>query len=368
MTRRLLLVLGLGVFVPCLAFGGAIVRQAVGSTPADIAFTVDQFRDDVGASNNGVGGSFTFGRREINWDGVPDGSSSPNSFPANFFNANSPRGIVFSTPGSGFQVSAKSGNPTVTAVRFGNINPNYPNIFQTFSPERLFTAIGSNITDAVFFLPGTATQAFVNGFGVVFTDVDSETSTTLQFFDQNGLSLGTFAVPSMLPGNQKLSFLGVSFNAGERVSRVRITSGNAALGPNDAPFGTDIVAMDDFIYGEPQTLAAGCLTDPASLCLHGGRFKVQVSFKSPFTGASQPASAVGIAADSGAFWFFSENNLEALIKVLDGRAFNGKFWVFIASATNVEYTVTVTDTTNAAVKTYVNTAGNLASIVDLNAF
>jgi hypothetical protein len=367
MIRRLL-AFGLGVFVPCLAFGGAIVRQAAGPSPASIQAVVDQFRADVGGANNGVGGSFTSGRREINWDGVPDSFSAPNNLPANFFNANSPRGVIFSTPGSGFQVSAKTGNPTVTALRFGNINPNYLFDFQTFSPERLFTALGSTITDVAFFVPGTPTQAFSNGFGVVFTDVDSPTSTTLQFFDQTGNSLGTFAVPALLPGSQNLSFLGVSFNAGERVTRVRITSGNAALGPDDAPPGTDVVAMDDFIYGEPQALLAGCLTDASTLCLGGGRFKVQVSFKSPFTGVNQTAPALGITSDSGAFWFFSANNLEVLVKVLDGHAFNNKTWVFIASATNVEYTVTVSDTATAASRTYFNPAGNLASIVDLQAF
>jgi hypothetical protein len=367
MIRRLL-VLGLGVFVPCLAFGGAIVRQAAGQSPASIAPVVDQFRADVGSTNNGVGGTFTSGLREINWDGVPDSFSAPNNLPANFFNVNSARGVIFSTPGSGFQVSAASGNPTVTALRFGNINPNYLFDFQAFSPERLFTALGSNITDVTFFVPGTPSQAFTKGFGVVFTDVDSPTSTTLQFFDQTGNSLGTFAVPALLPGSQNLSFLGVSFNAGERVSKVRITSGNAPLGPNDAPFGTDVVAMDNFIYGEPQPLLAGCLTDGTSLCLGGGRFKVQATFRTPSQTTAQTATAVPIASDSGAFSFCSANNLELLVKVVDGHAFNGKFWVFIGAASNVEYTVTVTDTSTASVRTYFNPEGTLASYADANAF
>src|SRR5512141_1173064 len=129
MIRRLLLALFVGVLAPGLALGGAIIRQASGPSPASIAGAVDQFRADLGGANNGVGGTNATGRREINWDGVPDAVSSPNGFPANFFNSNSPRGVVFSTPGSGFQVSAKAGNPTVTAVRFGNINPNYINDF-----------------------------------------------------------------------------------------------------------------------------------------------------------------------------------------------------------------------------------------------
>jgi hypothetical protein len=372
MTRRLL-VIGFGVLVPCLAFGGAIVRQAAGQSPAAIGSVVDQFRADVGGTNNGVGGSFTSGRREINWDGVPDGSSAPNNLPANFFNVNSPRGVIFSTPGSGFQVSAKTGNPTVTALRFGNLNSNYPFDFQTFSPERLFTALGSTVTDVVFFVPGTNSQAFTNGFGVVFADVDFATSTTVQFFDQTGITLGTFAVPAALSDHQNLSFLGVSFNAGERVARVRIRSGNTALGPNDNPgAGVDIVAMDDFIYGEPQSLQAGCLSDATSLCLGNGRFKVTATFRVPSSPPSPPtdqtAGATPIASDSGAFTFFSANNLELLVKVVNGNAFNGRYWVFIGSASNVEYTVTVTDTSNGVVKTYFNPQFTLASYSDTNAF
>lgn len=368
MIRRLL-VFALGVLVPCLAFGGAIVRQASGQSPASIASVVDQFRGDVGAANNGVGGAFPSGRREINWDGVPDSFSAPNNLPANFFNVNSPRGAIFSTPGSGFQVSAKTGNPTVTSLLFGNINPNYPFTFQTFSPERLFTALGSNVTDVTFFVPGTTSPASTNGFGVVFTDVDSATSTTVQFFDQTGNTLGTFAVPAGVSANQNLSFLGVSFNAGERVGRVRITSGNTALGPNDNPGGgVDVVAMDDFIYGEPQSLQAGCLSDATSLCLGNGRFKVTATFRTPTQTTQQTALASPIVSDSGAFTFFSANNLELLVKVVNGNAFNGRYWVFIGSASNVEYTVTVTDTSNGAVKTYFNPQFTLASYSDTNAF
>ncbi|HKA37997.1 MAG TPA: hypothetical protein VKH43_14325 [Thermoanaerobaculia bacterium] len=376
MIRRLWLVLGFLVLVPCLAYGGAVIRSASGFSPASIQTAVDQFRADLGSTNNGVGGTFPSGHREINWDGVPDGFSAPNNLPANFFNVNSPRGVVFSTPGTGFQVSAKTGNPTVTALRFGNLDPDYPFEFQTFSPERLFVALGSNVTDVTFFLPGTNTAAFVSGFGAVFADVDLGTTASLQFFDPSGVSLGAFAVPSQLPGNQDLSFLGVSFNAGEKVARVRIVSGNAAPGAHDNPAGgVDVVAMDDFLYGEPQSLQAGCVGDAATLCLNNGRFRVQATFRPPPPPPPGPplspvgqAGATGITGDSGAFSFFSLNNLELLVKVVDGRPFNGKFWVFIGSGSNVEYTVTVTDTTTNAVKTYTNPQGTLASYTDLQAF
>lgn len=63
-------------------------------------------------------------------------------------------------------------------------------LFQPFSAQRLFTALGSNITDVTFFVPGTSVPAFVTGFGSVFTDIDRFGSTTLQFFHPGNKSLG----------------------------------------------------------------------------------------------------------------------------------------------------------------------------------
>lgn len=241
-----------------------IVFSASGGNPAAIQGQVDAFRAQLGTLNANVAGSFGTGRREINWDGVPDAFSAPNNLPANFFNVNSPRGVVFSTPGSGFQVSANAG---LSPIEFGNINPSYPALFATFSPQRLFTAIGSNITDVDFFVPGTSTDAATRGFGAVFTDVDITGSTSLTFFDLNDIVLGTFNVLAS-GGNGGLSFLGVFFNDPlPLVGRVRITSGTGALGPNDVGQGVDLVVMDDFIYGEPIALAAVATPAPASLPL-----------------------------------------------------------------------------------------------------
>src|SRR5512143_2732572 len=159
--------------LPTITVATPVVFEASGASPADIQAAVDAFRAFLGALNPNVPGSFADGRREINWDGVPDAFSAPNNLPANFFNNNSPRGVVFFTPGTGFQVSADSDNPTNTPVRFGNIHPIFPDIFSTFSPQRLFTALGSNIVEILFFVPGHPTGATVEGFGSVFTDVNS---------------------------------------------------------------------------------------------------------------------------------------------------------------------------------------------------
>jgi hypothetical protein len=225
------------------AQAATVTFSASGANAAGIQSAVDGYRADLGTLNANVAGSFGSGRREINWDGVPDASAAPNNLAANFFNVNSPRGVVFATPGSGFQVSG-------TPILFGNIDPTYPTQFQTFSPPRLFTAVGSNIVDVNFFVAGSTTAALTKGFGAVFTDVDLANTTSLTFFDASNVSLGTFFVPAQTI-DASLSFLGVDFGSAV-VSRVRITSGNAALGAGLTDGGgRDLVVMDDFIYGEP---------------------------------------------------------------------------------------------------------------------
>lgn len=180
-TRRFATAAAVCVSLLALASTAAadpVIFSASGANPAGIQATVDAFRTQLGALNPNVAGSFGSGRREINWDGVPNGSSAPNNLPANFFNVNSPRGVVFSTPGTGFQVSANAG---IAPIEFDNINPSYSAQFQTFSPQRLFTAVGSNILDVTFFIPGSNTQATVSGFGSVFTDVDLSSPRAFNF-------------------------------------------------------------------------------------------------------------------------------------------------------------------------------------------
>lgn len=250
-----------------LSTAEAAVFTAAGPTPASIQTAVDNFRTALGA-NNGVGGSFASGRREINWDGVPNGFSAPNNLPGTFFNANSPRGAVFTTAGSGFQVSATAASGT--PVRFGNIDASYPANFQAFSAERLFTVIGANTLQIDFFVPGTTTAATVSGFGAVFTDVELAGSTKFTVFLGDGSNGGQFAVP--VSGNGGLSFLGLT--DASRYSRIIIQAGTTALGAgaiDNAQNLIDVVAMDDFIYGEPLATQSN-VPEPASFLLTAAGF------------------------------------------------------------------------------------------------
>lgn len=233
--------------------------ESSGANPADITATRDAFRAAIGGGTvAGANGSFGGVRREINWDGVPDARSDPNALPGNFFNVNSPRGLVMSTPGTGFLVSAKAGLSTPTLFGFSSD-------FQAFSAQRLFTAVNSNITDVTFFVPGTNVAATTNAFGAIFVDVEVAGQTRMEFFDAAGSLLYTH--DALVAGNQGMSFLGAIASDDELISRVRLTSGlntitaNGVLGnPND-----DVVVMDDFLYAEPTK----AVPEPSSLALLG---------------------------------------------------------------------------------------------------
>jgi hypothetical protein len=252
------------------------------TTSASIQATVDAFRAAVGNPNNGnAAGPLISGRREINWDGGGATTSSPGATPFTvFFNT---RGAGITTPGTGFlqtPLDSAANAPQLAALNPTYVGANSP--FNAFSPVRIFTPVGSNITDVTFIVPGSAptnafgtgTPATVDAFGAVFADVDLATSSSLQFFDINGNPLtGVMNVPpGLVPGvafpDRTLSFLGLIADAGEHIARVRITTGTAALGPNDNPaLGIDMVVLDDFIYREPRAILA--VPEPVTLALFG---------------------------------------------------------------------------------------------------
>jgi hypothetical protein len=247
-------------FVPPAVF------QAAGPNIASITGTVNDFRAALGdpVNNNILNEVETGGRREINWDGNP--TTDATTPPVNPFNTFlNTRGAQFTTPGLGLSQAPPSGGPQGgLATLFAN--PTYATAFHTFSAPRLFTPVGSNITDTFFFVPGTngGTRATVTGFGAIFTDIDRPdgsgpgtkrgnrgASTLMQFFGADGRLLFSSFVPAT-PGDGGLSFLGIKFND-PRIASVRIIAGNVAPGPDDDKT-NDIVMMDDFIYGEPHHL------------------------------------------------------------------------------------------------------------------
>ena len=237
-----------------------VVFQAAGPTAASIQATVAAYRAALGDPNNGNAAGQLSGRREINWDGGSTTNLNTTIAGSTFTTFQATRGALFTTPGTGFIQAPATADPVLfppggLASQFNN--PTYGTIFTAFSASRLFSAIGSNITDVSFFVPvapgGISRPATVVGFGAVFTDVDKRgngnASTRIEYFDAEGELIFSSFVPAF-PGDGSLSFFGVVFKDAH-VARVRITSGNVAPGADDHGR-QDVVMMDDFLYSEPQ--------------------------------------------------------------------------------------------------------------------
>jgi hypothetical protein len=228
----------------------AQVFSAAGSV-ADITGKLNEFKNTLGSTLNTAPGA-TGGRREVNWDGVPANLTNVGGFPFDFFGSADPalgngrkRGLIMTTTGANFRMDSTD---------FVEIDASYADQFNAFSVKRIFVDLNSTVTTCTFKVPGTATDAFVKGFGVIFSDVDNANSTTVEFF--NGTkSLGVYKAPV---SNGQFSLLGVFF-PDEKITKLKITSGSAVLAAGVKDVSTaggtqDLVAMDDFLYDEPKTI------------------------------------------------------------------------------------------------------------------
>lgn len=129
---------------------------------------------------------------------------------------------------------------------------------------------------------------------------------------------------------------------------------------------------DDGIHGRelwvlPLDGGPACRASETAMCLEDGRFRVEADWWD-FSGNSGRAQAVPLTSDTGTFWFFDEANVEMILKVIDGTSYNGHHWVYYGALSNVEYSVTITNTTTGAAKRYFNPAGRFASSGDITAF
>jgi hypothetical protein len=154
----------------------------------------------------------------------------------------------------------------------------------------------------------------------------------------------------------------------------------ASLGDTEAiaeaaPAAADSTALTASFLAAPAAPAApkfassdagGCAGDATHLCL-ADRFRVEVTWED-FQGNMGSGQAVPLSGDTGYHWFFDAKNSDLFVKVLDGRALNGHWWVFYGALSNVRYSLTVTDTVTGATRTYNNPEGHFGSLADTSAF
>ncbi|MBC7937000.1 MAG: hypothetical protein H7Y86_16755 [Rhizobacter sp.] len=213
----------------------------------DITGKLNEFRQRLGGQLNTSPGNET-GRREINWDAVPDSFENVN-LPADFFNPVGPSANVALQRGFRYLPTAAA---RVSGNSFAGLEPTNAAQFSAFSGSKTFATVGSNIWNVEFEVPGQPIAASVQGFGAVFSDVDTDGSTAMQFFSGTE-SLGIFKIPVRTTGSH--SFLGVYF-PNKKITRVEILQGSAPVGAavKDISAGgtNDLVLMDDFLYNEPK--------------------------------------------------------------------------------------------------------------------
>lgn len=113
-----------------------------------------------------------------------------------------------------------------------------------------------------------------------------------------------------------------------------------------------------------------CVSDEVTACLLDDRYQVRMRWRD-FGGVTGEGKPVAIAGSDSSvlFWFFDQQNIEVLVKVLDACGFNDHYWVFAAASTTVEYTLEVVDRRREVTKVYTNPLGTAAAaLTDTAAF
>ena len=101
----------------------------------------------------------------------------------------------------------------------------------------------------------------------------------------------------------------------------------------------------------------------------GCRFFATVEALHPNNGSTIRGTAKSIRSeDTSFFWFFAESNIEIMVKVVDGTAANGHYWVYIGGTTDLDTTVSITDTTTGQIQVYRSPPGPFSTVADNEAF
>jgi hypothetical protein len=216
-------------------------------------------------------------------------------------------------------------------------------------------------------LVGTST-IFINMPGGSFADVNA-------FFDFGGAPVtpgDTLAITQTVTGPGVLAFdVGTGgFSSTGNCGGAYETTGTSPPLDSERRATVGIEIDQDHLDG------ASCIPSDSLLCIDNAtgdrRFKVNINFShaggSSGAGGAIPLASLGIT-HGGAFWFFSPDNPEMLVKVLNACGVNDKFWIFATAGTNVAFTLHVEDTTTLGTKTYTNADNTVAvPVQDTSAF
>lgn len=235
----------------CPRYSGQIFSKAVRNRH-ELEDTIKQFRKTLGGEDNGNSPGLAHGHRSINWDA----DIVPFNMPGDFFKNTVTRGAEFLAVEGDFAVSNPSHDDPSGIIdnRFSFFHRNFPKLFRTFSPKRLFTPVKSNHVIAVFSVPASkhGDRASASGFGAIFTNVTKPRTTFVHFYDENECLIFRLPVVDFKKG---LSFGGliVTHKNGKMVdaaiASVNIVLGDGVISKPEPR--KNVVVLDDLIYGEP---------------------------------------------------------------------------------------------------------------------
>ncbi len=207
------------------------------------------------------------------------------------------------------------------------------------------TEAGTRLVRDLF--PGLASASpkslLALGDRIVFAASDGRTGRELWISD--GTSAGTQLLLDLAPGA-----------ASSNPQPLGATGGRLYFAADDHQHGTQLWTLD-------LSTPTPCST-PNDLCLRDGRVQLRVHWRDARSGNEGDGVAVPFSDRTGFFWFFTPENLELVVKVLDGATVNGHLWTFYGALSDVEYWLEVTDLATGASKTYHNPQGEICGVGD----
>ena len=134
--------------------------------------------------------------------------------------------------------------------------------------------------------------------------------------------------------------------------------------PSQQTSATQTPATLDRSLAASESPPGACRDLPGTLCFYD-RFEVSASWATAMDAGS--ATPIPYSSETGMFWFFGEDNVELVVKLLDGTTINGKHWLFYGALSDVEYEIKIYDTVSGTTRVYRNERGNLCGGADVAA-
>ncbi len=279
--------------------------------------------------------------------------------------------LIYDDSEADFGLRAFPGSEIILAMRFDA--PSTPNQLLGFSlclqrddgaPSS--GTLGINVYQAGASGPG----ALIDSFDASVTGVSASADGSIHSFDVSGLNVAvpqSFFLGVVLDRAENAFYHCVDENgiAGERPVFISAPPGGFTNLRDEEP---DVKALILRAVVEDDEGPEPCNAGGDAIFLLGNRFRVDACWR---TAGNSGTAKLAVEQGTGAtMWFFNSNNPELFIKVRDACVdpFN-RHWVFIAGLTNVEVTVTVTDTVTGFTRTYFNPLNMaFASVQDTASF